>query len=187
VNLLRARRTLVPVVAALVLTACSGDERGGASSLPGAVPTGISFPQPDPSAPPAPEFSLVLVDGTPVTGSELWRERPLVLSFFASWCSQCVDQQAELDEVAEQTGDAVVILGIAGEDTESDVAAFLDELEVPYAAAIDDDLSTWRSYGVREPPHVVVIAKGGRVIRGWPGVTTAKVISDALIGLINEE
>ena len=176
------RWTAALLLVALAPIACAGggEQRGGESSLPGPVPAGVSFPREDPSSPPAPEFSLTLMDGSPVRGYELWRERPVVLFFFASWCSRCIDQQVELNSVVKRMGDSVVILAIAGEDEETDVDAFLIDHEVPHAVAMDDDLMTWRSYGVREPPHVVVIAKGGRVTRGWPGVTKADAVIDTL-------
>ncbi|MGH2685188.1 MAG: TlpA family protein disulfide reductase [Actinomycetota bacterium] len=181
------RRTggVVLTVLMAALGGCGADPRGGADSLPGPVPTGVSFPEGDPASPPAPEFSLTLLDGTRVTGSELWRGRPVVLFFFASWCGVCAEQQADLTALTERYDDAVVFLGVAGEDEREAVTAYLDEHAVPHAAAIDPDLGVWRAYGVREPPHVVVIAKGGRVIRGWPGGTTRAVIQETLSELVD--
>ena len=178
------RRRAATVLIALILGACGGDTRGGADSLPGPVPTGVSFPEGDPASPAAPEFSLTLLDGTRVTGAELWGERPVVLYFFASWCGPCAEQQPDLTALAEEHGDTVVFLGVAGQDEPEAVGEYLDEHAVPYPAAIDPDLGVWRAYGVREPPHVVVIARGGRVIRGWPGGTTRALIEKTLSGLV---
>ena len=169
------------VVAAV---ACGTTSRGGADSLPGTVPPDANFPEPPSASPPAPQFSLTLIDGTRVTGSRLWEERPLVLVFFASWCGACARQQADLTEITERYGDAVAFLGVAGEDTPEDLHEYLDEHKVPYAAGIDGDLGIWRAYGVREPPHVVVISKGGRVNRGWQGEGMADLITETLAGLI---
>ncbi len=161
-----------------------GPPRGGAASLPGPVPAGVSFSQGDPSSPRAPDFSLTLMDGTPVTGAELWRDRPVVLFFFASWCGVCDEQQGDLTALAERYRDKAVFLGIAGEDEQGSVAVYLDEYRVPFPVAIDPDLGVWRDYAVREPPHVVVISQGGRVIRGWPGGTTRDLIDETLGGMI---
>ncbi|MDQ4005467.1 MAG: TlpA family protein disulfide reductase [Actinomycetota bacterium] len=176
---------LVIALTAILLAGCGNDRRGGAESLPGPVPTGVSFPEGDPASPPAPEFSLSLMDGTRVTGSELWRDRPVVLFFFASWCGACAEQQGDLTAIAERYHDTVVLLGVAGEDEFEAVKDYLDEHAVPYPAAIDGDLEVWRAYGVREPPHVVVIAKGGRVIRGWPGGVTRVLLEETLSALVD--
>jgi len=185
--MLRAlRAALFVLVVSMTIAACDEEPRGGADALPGPVPSRVSFSEGDPASPPAPEFSLTLMDGTHVTGSALWRERPVVLFFFASWCGVCPDQEADLKVLAERYDDSVVFLGIAGEDEHEAVIGYLEEHDVSHAAAIDSGLSVWRNYAVREPPHVVVIAKGGRVIRGWPGGTTRAIIDQTLSELVED-
>jgi hypothetical protein len=76
-------------------------------------------------------------------------------------------------------------LGIAGEDEHASVASYLEKHRVPYPVTIDPDLGVWRIYAVREPPHVVVISKGGRVVRGWPGGAARELIEETLNGMIN--
>ena len=181
---MRAGRAIAIVMLSVALAGCGGEPRGGEGSLPGPVPSGVSYEAADPSSPPAPGFSLELVDGTPITGAELWERRAVVLAFFASWCTTCAEQQADLTALAERYGDSVAFLGIAGEDEPEALAAYLDEHEVAYAVALDDDLAVWRSYAVREPPQVVVIAKGGRVVRGWPGGASRALIVETLDSLV---
>jgi len=40
------------------------------------------------------------------------RDRPLIIDFFATWCGPCVLLAKELEQVAEQMGDAVQIIKI---------------------------------------------------------------------------
>ena len=172
----------------LVLAACTGDpsggdQRGGAAALPGPVPSGVTFLQAG-DAPPAPEFSLTLMDGTQVTGSELWADRPVLLFFFASWCGVCAEQQSMVTSIAERYGDAIAVIGVGGEDEADAVAEYLDEHQVLYPVGIDEDLDVWRLYAAEEPPVLVVISKGGRVVRGWPGGTTRGVIDEALAEVV---
>ena len=174
------------IAVALTLVACEGSTRGGADALPGPVPRDASFSDGVPSAPEAPAFSLTLMDGTEVTGESLWKERPVVLFFFASWCGTCPDQQADITSLSASYGDTVTFLGVAGEDEEEAVADYLEEHQVAHAAGIDDDLDIWLSYAVREPPQVVVIARGGRVAKGWPGGTSRDTIDEALSELVDD-
>lgn len=178
------RAAVASVLLAALLTGCGEEEiRGGASTLPGPVPEGVTFAEADDSLPPAPEVSLSLLDGTPLTGSDIWEERPVVLVFFASWCTACAGLQPGLVELADRYRDRVVFVGVAGEDKEDALDTYLDEHEVPYPVGIDQRLTVWRSYGVREPPHPVVVSRGGRVVKGWPGGISIETIEETLQGL----
>jgi peroxiredoxin len=127
------------------------------------------------------------MDGTRVTASTLWDERPVVLFFFASWCGICPEQQVDITALADSYGDTVTFLGVTGEDEPEAVAEYLDEHEVPYAVAMDDELDSWIKYAVREPPQVVIIAKGGHVVKGWPGGTSKTVIDETLTELVMDQ
>lgn len=177
---------MTPVLLAALLTGCGGGEmRGGASSMPGPVPEGVTFLDADDSLPPAPDVSLNLLDGTLLTGSDLWERRPVVLFFFASWCTACARLQPGLVDLAERYRDRVVFVGIAGEDKQDALAPYLEEHDVPYPVAIDERLTVWRSYGVREPPHPVVVSRGGRVVKGWPGRVPIGTLEETLLDLMD--
>ena len=176
------------LASALVVAACGSDAsspRGGAASLPGPLPAGVAVAVEQADAVRAPAFRLTLIDGSQVDPADYWRDRPVVLSFFSSWCTLCAQQQAVLNGLASRYGDAVAVLGVAGVDTEEAVRAFLQEHDVPYAVGLDDpDGRTWNAYAVREPPVVAVIGLGGRLIRGWPGGVEAETLHAVLDGLM---
>ncbi|MET7967043.1 TlpA disulfide reductase family protein [Micromonospora sp. NPDC005305] len=170
------RLAAVALAAALAATGCSfGDDApappvaGGAAALPGPAPAGLGL-RPAPSgAPGAPAVTGALTDGSPVALADLWADRPVVLVFFTSWCTLCADRQAALSELARRHRDEVVLVGVVTEDRPEDVQRYLREHRVGYPVVLDTDGAIWRSYAVREPPAVVVVAKGGALLRGWPG------------------
>lgn len=181
-----AGRCLALVLAALLFGACGGTSstaRGGREALPREVPPGAVFAPEDTTAPKAPDFDVALLDGTKVRGSDLWGVRPVVLVFFASWCGNCAEQQAVLNDLARENRDLVAFIGIVTQDKEAPVREYLEEHEVPYAVAIDSAGRVWRSYAVSEPPLVAVVSKGGRLIRGWPGGTTGANLEEVLTSL----
>ncbi|MEU2639335.1 TlpA disulfide reductase family protein, partial [Micromonospora fulviviridis] len=154
------------------------------TALPGPAPAGLAL-RPAPSgAPGAPAVTSALTDGSPVALADLWADRPVVLVFFTSWCTLCADRQAALGELARRHRDEVVFVGVATEDRPEDVQRYLREHRVEYPVALDADGGIWRSYAVREPPAVVVIAKGGTLLRGWPGGVDAATLDAELRRLV---
>jgi thiol-disulfide isomerase/thioredoxin len=132
----------------------------------------------------APPFSLALLSGKTLDSASLWQRRPVVVLFFASWCSKCARQQDGLKQVMDDYGDAVGFVGIAGQDTPEAVGSWVKEHDVGYPVGIDRDLATWRRYAVRTPPAVVLVAPGGKLFRGWPGGVDADTLDEALTQLV---
>ena len=171
-------RSLLALAAALLLVVagCGGnddqDVAGGAADLPGPVPAGVSFVDPPKKALDAPDFSAELLDGTPVTVSELWRDRPLVLVFTASWCERCRDIHAGVAEAVDAHDGAIGLLGVVAEDDAEAAKEYAADLDLGHPVAAADE-HAWLSYAAREPPVVVLVSKGGKVLRGFPaGVHT---------------
>jgi thiol-disulfide isomerase/thioredoxin len=159
-----------------------GDVDGGASDLPGAPPDGVAFRDPPADAPPAPEISAELVDGTPVTASDLWDDRPVVLVFTASWCDRCADVHRRAAEVVDDH-EGVALLGVVPEDDAEGAREYAEELELGYPIAVADE-RVWLNYAVREPPAVVLVAPQGKVLRGWPGGVETPVLARSLDELV---
>ena len=182
---LRTASRVALLATVLVLAACGGDEEvaGGAADLPGPVPADVEFAEPPASALPAPEFGAELVDGTRISGSELWRDRPVLLVFTASYCDRCREShRAAAEAVAERDG-AAALLGLLGEDDAAAGAQYAEELDLGHPVGVASE-RVWLNYAAREPGLVVLVAPGGEVVRGWPNGATAATISDALGDLI---
>jgi thiol-disulfide isomerase/thioredoxin len=165
------RRAALALALMLVASGCSGGSDatpGGAADLPGTVPEGVAYADPPKGAPAAPPFSARLLDGTPVSAADLWAERPLLLVFTASWCGRCAELHRDLAAAADEYGDAVALLGVVAEDDAEPAVDYADKLDLgrPIAAASE---RVWLNYAAREPPVVVLISRGGKVLRGWPG------------------
>jgi hypothetical protein len=181
-----AGRRLRPLLlAVLALAACGGDDEvaGGAADLPGPVPQGVRFAAPPPSALPAPRFSGELMDGTPVDAHELWEERPFLFVFTASYCDRCREIHRTAAEAVDSFDGAAGLLGIVGEDDVSAGAEYADELDLGYPVAAADERA-WLNYAAREPGLVVLVSKGGKVVRGWPNGVTLEGLRAALDELV---
>ncbi|MGW5577266.1 TlpA family protein disulfide reductase [Micromonospora chokoriensis] len=188
------RRALLPMVLAVALLGgCRTPEPdpaptpppvGGAAALPGPVPADLALRPAPGTAPAAPAFTGALTDGTPFAVADVWAQRPVVLTFFTSWCTTCADSQAALGELARSYRDRVVFVGVAGADQADEVQEYLRAHRVEYPVVLDDQQTISRSYAVREPPAVVLVAKGGALLRGWPGGLDAPALDQRLRELV---
>jgi peroxiredoxin len=178
-------RRLSLLLAALAVAGCGGDDEvaGGSADLPGPVPAGVRFVDPPKGAVPAPTFTAPLLDGTSVTASELWRDRPLVLVFTASYCDRCAAIHRAAAEAVEEREGAIGLLGVVGEDDLEGGREYADELDLGHPVAVAAE-RTWLDYAAREPGLVVLVGKGGKVLRGWPGGATAEQLGIALDELV---
>ncbi|MFY1636365.1 TlpA family protein disulfide reductase [Solwaraspora sp. WMMB335] len=157
---------------------------GGSAALPGPVPDDLALRPAPTDSPPAPAVSGELTDGSPLALADLWAERPVVLTFFSSWCTLCAEQQVAVSDLARAHADRVVFVGVAGEDTAEELQAYLRQHRVGYPVLVDHDQTIWRSYAVREPPAVVLVARGGTLLRGFPGGVDAATLEAMLTDLV---
>lgn len=174
-------RVAILVATAFVLSACSAQATTG--QLPGPVPEGVAFVEPDADTPPAPEFELELTDGSTLDIVEQWSERPVVLVFFETWCTVCIDQQDGINEVVEEYRDSVLFVGVAGLSSADEVETYVSDNEIAYPVGIDATSDIWLSYAVAEAPLVALISKDGRLLRGWPQGVTGDDLRDQIAQL----
>lgn len=177
------RTSCAGAIAAVLLAGCStSDPTPG--ELPGSVPDGVTFHEADESALAAPEFELPLLSGEVLDAPSAWAERPMVLVFFETWCEICLDRQPGINELAAQYEDIVLFVGIADLSEEDDVRGYVSDNDVAYPVGIDESGEIWLDYAAEEPPLVTLVAKGGRVVRGWPGGIDADELRDQIDELL---
>ena len=116
--------------------------------------------------------------------ADLWADRPVVLVFFSSWCTTCASRQDALSELARSYRDRVLFVGVVSEDKADDLQDYLRTHRVEHPVLLDEEQTVWRSYAVREPPAIAVVAKGGALLRGWPGGLDATALDQQLRGLV---
>jgi cytochrome c biogenesis protein CcmG/thiol:disulfide interchange protein DsbE len=110
------------------------------------------------------------ISGATLTGSHYTLPRRpghfVVVSFFASWCTQCQAEGPELvkfDFEHQSRGDAA-LLSVVFSDTPGDARASQAELGATWPTMADSGGTIALAYGVRELPSTFVIAPDGRVV-----------------------
>jgi cytochrome c biogenesis protein CcmG, thiol:disulfide interchange protein DsbE len=112
----------------------------------------------------APAFSLNrLGGGTPVTLSE-FRGRPVVLNFFASWCTNCQAELAGFASFAREHADRVSVVGVDTNDSDGSAAKkLLERVGADYPVALDPLGKIATSYLIQALPVTYLIEPDGKV------------------------
>ena len=98
--------------------------------------------------------------------SENWREKVLVVNFWASWCPPCVEEMPTLDQISkEYAAKKVLFVGI-GIDSPSNMREFLRKTPVSYPIVIGglegSNLAKQMGNSQGALPYTVVISPNGK-------------------------
>ena len=134
---------------------------------------------------PAPALRVTAFDGRTV-GLDGLRGRPVVVSFFESWCGTCQAEQPNLTKVATDLAGRVGFVGVSYRDTVAAGRAYQRRFMVTYPLANDASGRTWARWGVPYQPVVVLVDKHGRIAERFDGGTTGGTLAAALAYLLGE-
>ena len=125
---------------------------------------------------PAPVPALPGLDGKPLDPS-LWRGKPLLLNFWATWCVPCRQELPALQRFAGQRQGRWAVVGIDELEGAGDVRRFADSLGVAYPLVADQDGSVGRRFLVQGLPTTVVVDATGIVRRVHLGALTPELLA----------
>lgn len=84
----------------------------------------------------APDFDLTDLSGKPVGLSDIIRkDRPVVLSFFGTWCVSCLEEMKDLAVMVKQYDAAVYMVGVDGD--KDVLARFVEKNKIPFPVLWD--------------------------------------------------
>jgi cytochrome c biogenesis protein CcmG, thiol:disulfide interchange protein DsbE len=111
-----------------------------------------------------PEFTIATDQGQRVT-PESFGGKVLVLNFWASWCSPCVQEIPSLNEFQKRFAkDGVVVVAVSIDKNADKYRRFLDRIHVSFETARDPSADIPNSYGTFQIPESYII-KDGRIMR----------------------
>jgi cytochrome c biogenesis protein CcmG/thiol:disulfide interchange protein DsbE len=98
---------------------------------------------------------------------------PVVLNFWASWCSPCKAEAPRLNAAAREHNGEVVVLGVDVQDFESDARHFSERYETNYVSVRDGGDSTYSAYGLTGLPETYFLDRDGRIVEHIVGEVSA--------------
>jgi peroxiredoxin len=134
---------------------------------------------------PAPVLQVTAFDGRTVTLAG-FRGRPVVVSFFESWCPICQAEQPDLSQVAREFAGRVGFVGVSYHDTVAAGRAYQRRFGIAYPLANDASGRTWARWRVPYQPVTVLVDTQSRIAERFDGGTTAATLRDALLWLLGE-
>lgn len=131
----------------------------------------------------APDFSLNQLNGGKMNLSD-YKDRFVVLNFWASWCAPCRAEIPAFNEVqAEYKDKGVTFLGIAIEDKE-DVERFLQQVPMDYATSygVEDAYEVSAKYGNPHGalPYTLLIDTKQNIVESHNGQISKKMLQELL-------
>jgi cytochrome c biogenesis protein CcmG/thiol:disulfide interchange protein DsbE len=88
--------------------------------------------------------------------------RPVLLTFFASWCQPCVDELPLIEKVAQE--DKIEVVGVDELDQRPDGPDLVRSTRVTFPTGFDHDGSVGQKYDIDGLPINVFIAPDGRIV-----------------------
>lgn len=96
-------------------------------------------------------------------------DRPLVISFWASWCTVCADDAVSFNAAFKKLSSQVNFLGIAYQDEEKKSIAAAYKWQLPFPSVQDPRSFLREFYAINGLPVTLLINKDGKIIERIAG------------------
>ena len=193
------------VLAAVLISGCSGSSSKPQSSLTGAtalqdlegreVPaTGEHTPVAASTAPvgntkgfTAPDFTIKTIDGDTVSLQQLTSEKPTLLYFWATWCPYCKNDLAAAEKVYPDYKDKVNFLAIDldSRETVKQIADYRKRYGHDLLQFAVADVKVLKDYSITYTTTKIAIAKSRLILWRGSGEVDEKTWRILLDGLAN--
>jgi cytochrome c biogenesis protein CcmG/thiol:disulfide interchange protein DsbE len=126
---------------------------------------GVAQALADGEHPTAPAFDLARLDGRGrIDLASLRGKKPIVLDFWASWCTPCIHESKRLEAARERYGDRVAFIGVDTKDFSSDARHWQRKHGITYPSVHDGSGNVLNEWGGLPIPRIFFVDRHGKVV-----------------------
>jgi cytochrome c biogenesis protein CcmG, thiol:disulfide interchange protein DsbE len=115
--------------------------------------------------PTAPTFDLARLDGHGrIDLATLRGKKPLVLDFWASWCTPCIHESKRLETAMKKYGNRVAFIGVDTKDFSADARSWQRKHGITYPSVHDGGGKVLAKWGGLPIPRIFFISRSGKVV-----------------------
>lgn len=123
-----------------------------------------------------PAVTLKNISGKTINTSQLSNDgKPIIISFFATWCKPCNRELSAISEVYEdwqdETGVKLIAVSIDQAQNINKVKPLVDGNGWPYEVLLDPNSDFKRALGVQMIPFVLIVDGKGKIVYKHNGYT----------------
>lgn len=129
-------------------------------------------------APVAPSFALAPLGGSGQRISlSQYRGKPLIVNFWASWCTPCQQETPLLAQWYKQQHGRVDLVGLDENDSAADALKFAHAKGITYPIGTDEALAAASAYGVTGLPQTFFLNAKHRIVDHVYGAVTEAALA----------
>jgi thiol-disulfide isomerase/thioredoxin len=110
--------------------------------------------------------------------------KPLVVNFWASWCTSCLAEIPRFVEVYERHRPEVQFLGLNLQDNPDAAKSLAKELGITYALGRDPQGEAFQAFGGIAMPTTVLIDADGNVVKRLDGEVSAEQLEEEVLRVL---
>ena len=135
----------------------------------------------------APNFTLQTLNQSSTMTAEQFKNQPIIINFWSSWCEPCRAEHALLQQSAAQNGDKIQFIGIIYQDKAKQIRQFLKTHTSSYPQLLDPHSNTAIDYGVAGVPETFFINTKGKIMHKQAGPLTSTILHEQITRLLSPQ
>lgn len=141
-----------------------------------------------------PSVDLKDLDGETINTADLQNDgKPIIISFWATWCAPCKKELNTINDLyidwQDETGVKLVAVSVDDERTKNRVVPYVDSKSWEYEVLFDTNGDFKRAMGVNNVPHTFVIDGEGKIVYSHNNYAPGDEyeLYDKILELVEEE
>jgi thiol-disulfide isomerase/thioredoxin len=137
---------------------------------------------------PMPDFQAVGLDGTTIVKLSQFVGKPVLINFWATWCTPCMEEMPYMNEIAKTWKDKLVFMSINNGETTTKAQGCIDRYGYTLPVYCDAKGSLALKWNLKYLPMTFLVDQTGKLLVMTPGgYPSAKSIETELLSKVFPE